>query len=93
MRVCVCVCVCKHVCLRCALLWGRGPAGEPESDHVCVSVGWGRGAVCGCRRWCVSLRETKLGLKLWEKLCETVCNGACRLCTTLCNWLCVTLGA
>ena len=89
----VCVCVCKHVCLRC------GAGGQQVSLRVmttCVQASgrWGgRWAVCGFRTWRVSLRETKLRLKLWEKLCETVCNGVCRLCTTLCNWLCVTLGA
>lgn len=50
----VCVCVCKHVCLECALLWGRGPAGGLRVT-TCVQrrvgagggrCGWMQEAVC-----------------------------------------------
>lgn len=51
--VCVCVYVCKHVCLDVHICRVGEPAGEPESD-TCVRTSGGAGAVCGCRRRCVT---------------------------------------
>lgn len=72
----MCVCACVSTCASGVHICGVGGQQVSLSDHVCASIRVGGGGSVWMQEAGVSLRETKLGLKLWEKLCETVCNGA-----------------